>query len=150
MDRDTTIRTFFKSDLLQQNLDAVPPIDGLKKLQQSLIYYADPQKNKQQKQDKTTSNEVAIDNMIEDYNWLTAEDIFNAAQDVDSKITHSPIVLIPYEDSQPVPEFELSKEPYDQPFTIFEDLSLTSKDDTLKSEIQAMPIIRVFMLFSVI
>ena len=32
------------------------------------------------------------------FNWLTAEDILNAAQDSEYKITHSPIVLIPYEE----------------------------------------------------
>ena len=31
------------------------------------------------------------------FNWLTAEDILKAAEDSEQKITHSPIVLIPYD-----------------------------------------------------
>ena len=37
------------------------------------------------------------------FNWLTAEDILKAAEDSEFKITHSPIVLIPY-DQDDVPE----------------------------------------------
>ena len=34
------------------------------------------------------------------FNWLTAEDILNAAEDSDYKITHSPIILIPYDEEE--------------------------------------------------
>ena len=33
-------------------------------------------------------------------NWLTAEDILNAAEGEDGKDTHSPILLIPYEEEE--------------------------------------------------
>ena len=35
------------------------------------------------------------------FNWLTAEDILKAAEDSNFKITHSPIVLIPYDQAGP-------------------------------------------------
>ena len=34
------------------------------------------------------------------FNWLTAEDILKAAEDSEQKITHSPIVLIPYDEEE--------------------------------------------------
>ena len=43
-------------------------------------------------------------NVEQQFNWLTAEDILKAAEDTDFKITHSPIVLIPYDQDAAVPE----------------------------------------------
>ena len=35
-------------------------------------------------------------------NWLTAEDILNAAESEDGKFTHSPILLIPYDQQESI------------------------------------------------
>ncbi len=43
-------------------------------------------------------------NVEQQFNWLTAEDILKAAEDSDFKITHSPIVLIPYDQEAAVPK----------------------------------------------
>ena len=41
-------------------------------------------------------------------NWLTAEDILNAAEGEEGKITHSPILLIPYDqDNTPGQDLDL-------------------------------------------
>ena len=41
-------------------------------------------------------------------NWLTAEDILNAAESEEGKFTHSPILLIPYEDQQKTSQQDLN------------------------------------------
>ena len=65
------------------------------------------------------------------FNWLTAEDILNAAEDSEYKITHSPIVLIPYEEEDvPKDSFNLDldletlpKDVFSNNFAILDNLS---------------------------
>jgi len=127
IDRDTTTRTFFKPDLLQANANPLILLQGLEKLQQSLITYEDQENIP----GEFKFNLFSDDNFKNDNNWLTAEDLINAAEDSDSKFTHSPIVLIPFDDSQPAPNLDLSNEVYKRPFTILDTLSATknSADD---------------------
>jgi len=102
--------------LLPLNKDSLPLLQGLEKLQESLISNSDPQN-------------VESQNKINDDHWLTAEDIINAADDPDSKYTHSPIVLIPFDDAQPAPNLDLEKLPseiFKNPFTILDTLSPTA------------------------
>jgi hypothetical protein len=120
IDRDTTTRTFFKPDLLQDNANPLPLLQGLEKLQQSLINYKDPENNPDGDFNIDLFNDIYTE---DDNNWLTAEDILNAADDSDSQYTHSPIVLIPYNDSMPASNIKLPDEVYKHPFTIFDTLS---------------------------
>merc|ERR1712029_1227610 len=64
----STMRSFFKPDLLPDI--SYSDLKKLNTLQESLVTPAS--------QDQ--------------FNWLTAEDILNAAEDSDYKITHSPII----------------------------------------------------------
>jgi len=125
IDRDTTIRTFFKPDLLQPNSDPLPLLQGLEKLQQSLIFYSNPQNLPSGDFQESVNNN---NNHDEDYDWLTAQDIFNAAEDTSANITHSPIVLIPYEDTQANPT--VPEEIFKDPFTILN--TITSKQNPTK------------------
>ena len=133
IDRDTTIRTFFKPDLLQDNADPLPLLQGLEQLQQSLISYRDPQNVPDGDFNmKLFGNK----NIINDNNWLTAEDILNAAEDPDSKFTHSPIVLIPFDDSEKLPDIKLPNEVHKNSFTILDSLSpskISDKEDKIST-----------------
>ena len=126
IDRDTTIRTFFKPDLLQDNADPLPLLQGLEKLQQSLITYRDPENIPDS---DFNINLFSDSNINDDGNWLTAEDILNAAEDTDSEFTHSPIVLIPFDDSQHVPDLKLPNDVFEHSFTILDSLSPTKNSD---------------------
>jgi hypothetical protein len=132
IDRDTTIRTFFKPDLLQANANPLPLLQGLEKLQQSLISYADPENIPSGNFNINLFNDNNIND--DDYNWLTAKDLINAAEDSDSKFTHSPIVLIPFDGSQQAPNMELPNQVYKQPFTILDTLSPTSTSAEIPSD----------------
>ena len=51
-------------------------------------------------------------------NWLTAEDILNAAESQEGKFTHSPILLIPY-DQENTPDQDLDLDLQTLPKNIF-------------------------------
>merc|ERR1719225_2083202 len=55
--------------------------------------------------------------------------IYSTQQDTDSQFTHSPIVLIPFDDSEKFPDIKLPNEVHKNSFTILDSLSPTKVSD---------------------
>ena len=104
LDRGTTIRTFFKSDLLQGSAIADPRRPELVPVPDAAAVVLD---------------EVPAKEVTPSFNtdWLTAGDLLDAAVHPDSN-SHSPIVLIPFENSQPLGDLNLGQ--LEDSFTILD------------------------------
>jgi hypothetical protein len=117
VDRQTTIRTFFKPDLLQDDAftEGRPSFLG----GSELSFDSDTATSGQIPLVQNTNNRVIINNRqpstIDD-RWLTAEDLMQAAENP-NLYTHSPIVLIPFENEQPSTDLNLDQIK-NNPFTI--------------------------------
>ena len=101
LDRGTTIRTFFKSDLLQGS--TVP----------------DTRRPELVPIPETEVKEAPAQEFVPSFNsdWLTAGDLLEASENQDSN-SHSPIVLIPFENSQPLADLDLGQ--LEDSFTILD------------------------------
>ena len=111
-ERGTTMKTFFSPDFhLFKEIDQVQDSLGnnknfshLNKFQLNFDYYQPSEEYLFSSEKFLKCYKVELpqpstpSSSSEQFNWLTAEDILKAAEDSDSKITHSPIVLIPYEE----------------------------------------------------
>ena len=98
LDRGTTIRTFFKSDLLQGGAISDPRRPELDIVEEV------PAKKE-------------IFNSDFNSDWLTAGDLLDAAANPDLE-SHSPIVLIPFENSQPLADLDFGQ--FEDSFTILD------------------------------
>jgi len=103
LDRGTTIRTFFKTDLLQGSAISDPRRPELVPIPDVL----------------TAANEVPAKEVIPSFNtdWLTAGDLLDAAAHPDTD-SHSPIVLIPFQNNQPLGDLNLGQ--LEDSFTILD------------------------------
>ena len=103
LDRGTTIRTFFKTDLLQGSAISDPR-------RPELVPIPDV---------PTAANEVPAKEVIPSFNtdWLTAGDLLDAAAHPDTD-SHSPIVLIPFQNNQPLGDLNLGQ--LEDSFTILD------------------------------